>query len=125
MDTGRPAASNMAATAPATCGDAIEVPERGNIKPSWRGASRGMDRAAITSTPGASNSGLSRRSSRVGPQLLNGAIGVSGTFASYAPTVITNGEVAIVPSVYKCDVIAGANRDCAPGRGRLLSIHAW
>ena len=48
-----------------------------NSRPSCRTAPRGMDRAASTSTPGASNSGLSWRSSRVGQQLLNGATGAS------------------------------------------------
>ena len=99
MDTGRPAASNMAATVPVTWGAAIDVPERSTSRPSWRAAPRGMDRAARISTPGANSSGLSYRSSRVGPQLLNGANGAPSAWASYAPTVITSGEVAMVPSV--------------------------
>ena len=89
----------MAATVPVTCGAAMDVPDRATSRPSCREAPRGMDRAARTSTPGASSSGLSCRSSRVGPQLLKGASGAPSAWASYAPTVMTSGEVAMVPSV--------------------------
>ena len=74
------------------------VPDLRVSSPGLRGLPTGADRAASTSTPGATQSGF-RRPSRVGPTLLNGATARMGEWPSYAPT--TNGwwPLAMVPVV--------------------------
>ncbi len=72
LASGRGAASRHRATAPVTCGAAMLVPDLRVSSPGLRGLPSGADRAASTSTPGATQSGFGRPS-RVGPTLLNGA----------------------------------------------------
>ena len=73
-----PAASRHSATAPVTCGVAMLVPDLRTSRPGLWLSTIDADRAASTSTPGATRSGLGRRS-RLGPLLLNGATGRAGS----------------------------------------------
>src|ERR1700677_99724 len=71
----------------------------------WRSA----EREDSTSTPGAIRSGLVRPS-RVGPALLNGAIGRSAECASYAPTPMLRRPLQIVPVVESGSTSDGSKR---------------
>ena len=73
-----PAASRHSATAPVTCGVAMLVPDLRTSRPGLWLSMIDADRAASTSTPGATRSGLGRRS-RLGPLLLKGAAGRAGS----------------------------------------------